>query len=70
MDTDKLDRIAAGRGKSTDRQGGRIGRKETAFAQQWLGLLRNAGLELAIFKYGLNNEVAVFQVGGIAGGLY
>src|SRR6185312_3538324 len=61
-------RFGAGPGQARDRQGGGVAAKEAARRQQGLGLLRDLGLQVALFEHGLDDQVATLEVGGLVSG--
>ena len=69
MDANELGRRYAGLGQPADGQRGGVGGKKAAWRQHRLSLLRDAGLEFAVFKHGLNDQVAARQVGRLLGGV-
>ena len=69
MDADKLGRRAAGRSQAADGQGGGVGGKKAARCQHRFGFLRHLGLERAVLKYRLDDQVTAGQVGGLRRGL-
>ena len=69
MDAHKFFGPGTGMGQTTDGQGGGVAGKKPTRSQHGLGLLRDLGLEFAVFKNGLDDQVAALEVSGSCRGM-